>query len=1337
MHEPSVQHNVTQGFKTCFPDNTLLAVLEGSTYQFQYPINDTINFYLLTLSVRRLVLGDTSEPVLQTLLNIARTKQVLLKPTEPNEYYYEAWKLATTLRLTTISTICAHKYIETTTHITTTSKTDVTTTRRIELLQYIITIQRETKVTDREILVYLEALATLYITIGEIEKASQYYREIYEVNVRIYGRTAPQTLRSYETLSTTIQKTTKTEEIQEITRKKYDEISRTLDVTDQRRTNLTWSLIEYYEKKNDTYRLEEILVSFWQSLTRLGHTKDTTIQERKIDVALRYVEFLKRQKRTVEAENILRGLWVDLEQQDNDSTAVITRTKTVGDQLQSLGSIDAARSIFARLWTYYAKTGKTDTAEAKSVSTSLTKTTHESTSETTYEVITLREIFETTIIRSTTKTIDTTTVKTAVTLVDSYWQRQEWTEVVKYATFTLQKLWSAFNTDDLNAPLPSTYTTETIELINRLGFAHYKLRQLEPTERIYRRIFFAVKNTPNTPDELLLSSSKTLIDFYETHTMLEKTVIIYRELYTEILKRHGKTNTLTIKTLYTLGDLAIQLNDTKNAEFAYREIHTNLGTEITHRDAIRAALALSTIYEQQRQYQQAQKIYASLWAMFIKHGKDYDLKPEFAEELYQKYVRILKQETKTNYPLVRQLTIDYRKALVRFYGVSHEVTLKATMTLADINEEKEEHREEAIALYEEADQKSRDLPKGQISQPTLTSIVAARKKLPHLYSTSKLSISPRAITLYTEEFQNNHTKHGHAHRDTLIWLSLLIIAHAKQGNQDSTLKANQIVQASIIDILKNEKNTQRLADSGVKTAEIYVKSGLKPDAEKLLVHLRSQAVFGDSDLSKPLGLAPGVKLDARVWVFIIAFQVTLAGRKDIYSSSMADLINEVFMYEAYRRSVSQKAPFLTTLVYGSRILQFTRDIHDDAGTTRVEKEVLEYFSTNLNAPKTTNVSILREFFGVVITEIHTIEPDVSVLKTSLETVGGLVDKSKFQEAYDLAFLIDRFQQFQGGYSNLIKIDLGFKLALILAGRGKPKSPDQKLRSVMLELSSTITKQILKTVRAAQLSVTDIPIILLNEISGLLGEQDNLDDLEVRDQRPTNARSRLTCFQWILTELWQARHAQQSWSSSVVVNIGRRLVETQFAHGHQEIAIHLCEDMCYNLRRVWGALDGTTLEMHNLLSSFYTNAGNYRKALLVHEDVLRDTVSDKGDELPSAEASQIAVQHLELLKRAYQRLGGWDKDQQVYVDLYQQLAHVFGSEENWKNAKTQSVEKWQPKGADQLGVWTRPESFEFDESKGARKHANYLRKSSGIWTVLRHGHSHRLSRAYSTQSINAQ
>jgi hypothetical protein len=109
MHEPTVSHKLTPGFKQVFPSTTLLAVIEGSTYQYQYSLQETINFHLLTLSLRRTVLGTSSEPVLQTLLNLAVLKQVVLQQGEVNEYYYEAWKLAITLKLTSIATTCAHR----------------------------------------------------------------------------------------------------------------------------------------------------------------------------------------------------------------------------------------------------------------------------------------------------------------------------------------------------------------------------------------------------------------------------------------------------------------------------------------------------------------------------------------------------------------------------------------------------------------------------------------------------------------------------------------------------------------------------------------------------------------------------------------------------------------------------------------------------------------------------------------------------------------------------------------------------------------------------------------------------------------------------------------------------------------------------------------------------------------------------------------------------------------------------------------------------------------------------------------------------------------------------
>jgi hypothetical protein len=624
-----------------------------------------------------------------------------------------------------------------------------------------------------------------------------------------------------------------------------------------------------------------------------------------------------------------------------------------------------------------------------------------------------------------------------------------------------------------------------------------KLRQTEQAESTIRRLFYGVLSTSNTSDELLISSSKDLIDFYETHGHLEKLVIIYRDFYTEIEKRKGKTYALTIKTLYSLGDTSMRINDTKNAEFAYRTIYTNLGTEICHRDATRAAQTLITIYEQQRQYANARKIYQSVWQMFIKHGKDYDLKADWSEDLYEKYVRNLKQDSKVEYDVLRQLAVEYRKALVRFYGLNHESTIKATIHLAEIDEEKAEHREEAIMMYEEAEKHSREAAKGQISQSTLTIISSKRKSLPHLYSTSSLSTSSRAIPLYEQEWQTYHTKNGYSHRDSLKWLSLLVVAHAKQNSPEAKTKAISSTQTSVVDIVKKEKDSQRLWDSGSGLANIYLKAGLKTEGEQLLQQLRSQVIFGDSSLSQTLGFTSTNNMDRRTWVFLVSFQTTLHGTRQQYTTIMADLINEVFLYESYRRVLSQKAPFLDSLAYGFRLLQFMRDINDEPSHARVDKELLEFFASNLSASKTINASVLREFFEIVLLEIHRQDMDFNILKAGSNTAASYYNKGRHAEAHDMAFLVDRFQGFVGGYGSLEKFGFGLQLALTVAGYKRTKVTDAKLKAAMNELAGKIAKQLVQETRAKHVVLVEVPLKELNDLGGLLGELGNLDDLEVR------------------------------------------------------------------------------------------------------------------------------------------------------------------------------------------------------------------------------------------------
>lgn len=1333
MNEGS-HHKITPGFKTCFADSVLLSIIEGSCWEHQFPLQDAINKFQLALSIRKSVLGEVSESVLQTVLNIARLDQINVSPNV--EFCYDAWKLAETLHVSSIAFKCARQYIERTLSITITKKTDFVV-RKIELLEYIIKVQKSTNSISQETITYAETLVQIYATIGETTKVTEWQRYIYELNVTIHGKSASQTVESWERISRSSTEVTKVEQSTSTLQQEYEVSVRRMNVTDSRRLELSWAMIEKFEKEKNTVKTEEVLVNLWYSLTSLTHTYDVSIQEKKIEVALRYVEFLRREQRTIEAESILRGIHIDLEHSDIQSTTLIKHTKSVGEQLQSIGSVAAARLVFGNLWEYYVRTGRQESTEAKSVSRSLTQVTETKTEETTWDITTVREVFEKTIVNKTTKTIDTTTIRQATSLCATYYSEQRWTEVTKVTNATLLRIWPSFSSSNVNMPLPTSFTAEILELLNRLAFAYFKLRQLESAETTYRKIFYAVMATPETPDELLESTSKTLIDYYESHSMTAKLIIVYRALQHEIEKRHGKTHTWTIKTLYLLGDLSMRIYNISEAETAYRTIHANLGngnTEVCHKDAVRAALALCAIYEQQRQYVPAQKVCSSLWQMLIKHGKEYNIKSDFAEDLYQRYVRVIRQASETHNTLLRQLAVDFYKTCVTLYSVHHEVTIKATLQLAELDEDSEQYREEAISLYEDADSKVHEAPKGQITETTLTAVLTAKKRLPYLYSISKFSTSTKAITLYKQEFSKFHTEKGYAHRDTLLWLGHLTKALAKQDKPELISEAQQTLQASILEILKTEKNTQILADSAVTFATLYKNAGLEAEAVKLMKQLRSHAIFAHSNLK----LDSKTKLESHTWVFLVAFESTVTGRKELFSSIMADLFMEVFLYQMYQRSITQKMFFTTVLSYASRLLAFLKDVEDDAGLDITEKSILEYFAANLGVKKNLSSHTLREFLNIVLVSLNEGEAEISILRSGFDATSVYMNKGKYAEAQELAEYVDHFQKFYGGYDTLAKVDLGLRLALTLVGnKGKPIN-DAHLRASSVALSGSIMKQIIQRFRTGKLQIVDLPIEQLNTACGLLGEIQDLEALEVSTIPLILRSDSNNISQWLLTQLWNSRHSQPSWSSSTIVHIGRLLVETQFASSNQEQAIHLLEDMCYNIRRVWGPLDSTTLEMQNLLSAFYTSSPhpNLTKAMRIHEDILRSTVSDAGNELPRDEVCVIAIAQLELLKRVYWRKGSWDKEVSVYVDLWRQISQEFENEHLWKEAVKvfKGVDKWTVKKGekgekdDELGIWKRPGSFEFmTVEEGKRQHLNMLRKISRVWGFSGHSHDHERER----------
>ena len=208
-------------------------------------------------------------------------------------------------------------------------------------------------------------------------------------------------------------------------------------------------------------------------------------------------------------------------------------------------------------------------------------------------------------------------------------------------------------------------------------------------------------------------------------------------------------------------------------------------------------------------------------------------------------------------------------------------------------------------------------------------------------------------------------------------------------------------------------------------------------------------------------------------------------------------------------------------------------------------------------------------------------------------------------------------------------------------------------------------------------------------------------------------------QWLLKLLWSSREVQKTWSSNTIISIGCRYVQATYANkDHRSRAIRLCEDICYNLRRVWGALDPKTLEMSELLSQLYTSMGHYREAMGVHEHTLRLVVEgDDGDDrtVDTMESNRVKM-HVEWLKQCYLRLKGWDKSEATYRDLVHAILNmdVYRHNPEWQGVR--GVESWDYKKeqpSDSVGTFVVPKEWKFEDPKDANGQDSSSRKSMGM------------------------
>lgn len=682
----------------------------------------------------------------------------------------------------------------------------------------------------------------------------------------------------------------------------------------------------------------------------------------------------------------------------------------------------------------------------------------------------------------------------------------------------------------------------------------------------------------------------------------------------------------------------------------------------------------------------------------------------FVRKLYERYYSSL-EETQASFEVLYETTSQYRATAKALFGAESALTIEATVALARISAQSEKHAEQALALYEEA------LSSSSQSKSASSSVdmAAMRQTMTSLYRRrvvqSNANVSSetvnRAVSMYQDHLVESKSKHGYAHEATLTSLRELALLYVRQQKHDVALRE---LTTAVVEVATKETSSQKQYEAATSLVQTFQSASLMQQCTQLVEELHYQLIARQKSSKATFSVVESGKSS----LFFLA-SMEYHTRKDLtitLSEVMAAVTAEYIYYGHFRQLVSSKASLDKILIAAAPLRHLLRRWNRLGLISTVDHEAVQIFTER----EASSVQLLskdspRHFIVGILDYLgnrKTIDFVRVVIVASNKTLGGLIEKNMFNEAYDVAKMSFMYAQHRKGFTGPRAIGRGFELASYLDGRGENRCPDEKLRKTLLQLSNSIIKDILRICKEQNINLAQIQLKELNELIALLGEQEDYDTLES-----------------LLNQLWGTREAQRSWPPEVLLNLGQRLICARYLAGHQIKALRLAEDISYNLRRVNGIRSPATLDAYKLLAQLYTSTGlayqkeaasdkaagglaadHFKKAIVVHEDVLRWLLSDStdgasvGDDeeedtaasiladhgvdvssergvngIDDARRGELVKQHLHLLRLGYQRLGSWPKSFAAYERLNAELFRVFA--EQLKGVE--GVEKWNAKG----------------------------------------------------------
>lgn len=370
------------------------------------------------------------------------------------------------------------------------------------------------------------------------------------------------------------------------------------------------------------------------------------------------------------------------------------------------------------------------------------------------------------------------------------------------------------------------------------------------------------------------------------------------------------------------------------------------------------------------------------------------------------------------------------------------------------------------------------------------------------------TILERAIFVLTERFEYLKVTFGCAHIETLTVLRELILLHWTHVTKESRAHVVKMLLETTILIITKEKNSRTLHEAAKKIAGIYLRCELHEEGRVMLREIHRQIVCRSYSSSEKCGFKIDHSVGKESYVFLVTFEQLIQGSVSIsYSNIMADLLTETILFESYTRCVKSEKNIEVVLTAGARLFVFLHKSAWKEQSIVIRDELIKIFTkkwgTIVKAQGDITVLFVTSLLMVLSDETSHLHIGKAACKSSNNKVRELLVEGDYIRAYGVASCAFKFIEHLGAYHHLQNVGYGFKLSSLMALRGmkslvKPVDPDTHAK--MLDLSRKIISEVLKACKDSKINFVRLKLSELNELVGLLGEQQNYADLEVSKQK---------------------------------------------------------------------------------------------------------------------------------------------------------------------------------------------------------------------------------------------